>query len=860
MTLQFPIPARLGQSVRHGATTWVWDGVGWHVNPKTAGLERMISTTAELTYILPAGEDTFALTSPDAFNRTYAFSASVSEPVALYLNGVRLVPDDGSGTGDYLRDVASNSVQLLEPLVHEAVVHIQILVGPEQLPRGTVLVHMLLDLDTDWAGDESTGLQDGVNARFPIYYTGPDSTPEAGHPASPAELSVYVDGVRQRPGLDYTVDAATLVMLTPPEATATFWALWYEPTADTGYSRIPQAAGSMPAVTAAVGDPDITYDLRRWFAGEHLSYSAATPATMDGDGYTARIVCDAEFSGIVTFTASSPHGPDALQTASITIAAGAAPTAPANTAAPTMSSPAQVGSPVSITAGTWDNAVALQRRVLSDATVRGNVTNAYSVVDADYGRTLTVQERAQDSGGVWTAWADVTSNAVAVDPITVQSPATLDAAPRIGTPAVGTAATYSGGTPSTVTSAFFVDGLSRGGSFTPGDADDGGALTYRTTPSVGPVSESAAQTVTYRAPTAGGGLANQSFTQNTGVRTYDASGDFNVAGDPDLSGVDWSLPTAPGGLTINLTGVVAVDTGSTGALTDAPVVVRATNSGGQADSGFNLSVIPAPTAADDALEVLTERSAQIDLLANDTDPEGGGLTIIAIGATTGGGSVTPAEAVPTNNGLVTYTAGTVSETDTFTYTIEDISGDQDTATVTVTVVAIDIADASGPVDATIAGLDPDVQTTITISDATVAAYNGTYVVDEVDLAAAPIVVVDPLILTGTLGGGVMTLGYGLVFFDADKGATTSLVLEARQGGPVIGSWTWDAVIQDSPSLDQDVAGVPDELRLIATDGAGDQTTVSVFLGAAGVGTDEIFRDLGDETFSDTGGETLADDA
>ncbi|HEY0371314.1 MAG TPA: Ig-like domain-containing protein [Thermoanaerobaculia bacterium] len=87
-----------------------------------------------------------------------------------------------------------------------------------------------------------------------------------------------------------------------------------------------------------------------------------------------------------------------------------------------------------------------------------------------------------------------------------------------------------------------------------------------------------------------------------------------------------------------------------------------------------------PTAVDDAANVDQDSGFNaIDVLANDSDPDGDALTITAV--TQGA------------NGAVTFTATSVSYApaagftgvDSFTYTIDDGSGGTDTATVTVTV-------------------------------------------------------------------------------------------------------------------------------------------------------------------------------
>lgn len=93
----------------------------------------------------------------------------------------------------------------------------------------------------------------------------------------------------------------------------------------------------------------------------------------------------------------------------------------------------------------------------------------------------------------------------------------------------------------------------------------------------------------------------------------------------------------------------------------------------------------APTAVDDSASTAVDQSVTIDVLANDTDPEGDGLVVADHDLqSVGGGSV-----APNGNGTLTYTPPTGYEgTDSFTYGISD--GDllaPAPATVTVTVSA-----------------------------------------------------------------------------------------------------------------------------------------------------------------------------
>ena len=95
-------------------------------------------------------------------------------------------------------------------------------------------------------------------------------------------------------------------------------------------------------------------------------------------------------------------------------------------------------------------------------------------------------------------------------------------------------------------------------------------------------------TVTHMPPMAAGGLADQSFAQNSGLQTVDAAADFTGLA------LSFALVAPPAGVTIAAaTGLVSINTAA--ALAGATVKVRATNSGGSADSAFGLTVA-APAA------------------------------------------------------------------------------------------------------------------------------------------------------------------------------------------------------------------------------------------------------------------------
>lgn len=117
-----------------------------------------------------------------------------------------------------------------------------------------------------------------------------------------------------------------------------------------------------------------------------------------------------------------------------------------------------------------------------------------------------------------------------------------------------------------------------------GTLSDGDVASFLVTDSEGNARRFSLPAVRQVAPTAIGGLVDQSFSEDSGVQTYDASGDFTgVALVYTINAVT--------GVTVNSgTGVVSFDTDTMAAQSATSIVVTATNSGGQANSGFNLSI------------------------------------------------------------------------------------------------------------------------------------------------------------------------------------------------------------------------------------------------------------------------------
>ena len=107
-----------------------------------------------------------------------------------------------------------------------------------------------------------------------------------------------------------------------------------------------------------------------------------------------------------------------------------------------------------------------------------------------------------------------------------------------------------------------------------------------------------------------------------------------------------------------------------------------------------ITVVPPnapPVADDDAADVLSGQTVQIDVLDGDTDPDGDPLTVVAVTQPANGTA-----AIVAGGAAVRYTASAAfAGTDAFTYTVSDGNGGTDTGTVTVRVTRPPVAPTAG---------------------------------------------------------------------------------------------------------------------------------------------------------------------
>ncbi|MFB6319227.1 Ig-like domain-containing protein [Saccharicrinis sp. FJH54] len=155
--------------------------------------------------------------------------------------------------------------------------------------------------------------------------------------------------------------------------------------------------------------------------------------------------------------------------------------------------------------------------------------------------------------------------------------------------------------------------------------------------------------------------------------------------DPDNSGLILSIVTQPANGTAVLSGNTISYSSNLNYYGMDSILYQIKEvgaGGGTAQAYIIITVTPVndfPVANDDAATLTEDNTIDIDVLANDEDPDLTGLTIVAVSAP-GNGTATIS-----GNQIHYVPDADYFGADAFTYTIEDGQGDQATATVSVTV-------------------------------------------------------------------------------------------------------------------------------------------------------------------------------
>ena len=214
-------------------------------------------------------------------------------------------------------------------------------------------------------------------------------------------------------------------------------------------------------------------------------------------------------------------------------------------------------------------------------------------------------------------------------------------------------------------------------------------------------------TGTNAAPVAVDDTATTPF--DTLVEDIDVIGNDTDPDDDTLSLVLGSATSPDGTVTENPDGTLNFD--PTPGFTGPATITYTVTDGADTDTGTLTVTVDAPINTDpDAVDDIATTPVDtlledIDVLGNDSDPDGDPLTVIAATASNGTVSINP-------DGTLDYQPDLgFSGPDTITYAVDDGNGGTDTAIVTVAVgtndspVAVDDADETTPVDTLLENID-----------------------------------------------------------------------------------------------------------------------------------------------------------
>ena len=349
----------------------------------------------------------------------------------------------------------------------------------------------------------------------------------------------------------------------------------------------------------------------------------------------------------------------------------------------------------------------------------------------------------------------------------------------------------------------------------------GGTSTATVTVTVAPVND---------APVPVGSLPPQKNVDAASGISVSTAGGFTDVDNPTLT---YSATGLPAGLSINATTGVITGTIDRSASQvnggNYTIVVTARDAGGlTATQTFGWTVTnPPPVAVNDTPLVVNEDTSgtTVNVLANDSDPDGDPFTIITAAAANG-------VVVVNANGTITYTPkANFNGTDAITYTISDGQGGTATATVAVTVNPVN--DAPVPVGTLPAQLNVDAASGISVATANgfTDIDNPTLTYSATGLPAGLTINATTGVISGTIDRSASQVGGGV--YNVIVTATDAGGLSATQKF----SWT---VTNPAPVAADDTAttneDVPVTISVLANDRDPDGDPLTVTAATAANGT------------------------
>ncbi|WP_197465357.1 Ig-like domain-containing protein [Marinomonas sp. TW1] len=444
---------------------------------------------------------------------------------------------------------------------------------------------------------------------------------------------------------------------------------------------------------------------------------------------------------------------------------------------------------------------------------------------ADFNGEATITYTVEDGdGNSDTATVTVTVNAVQDAPIANDSTATVDEDGTVTIDALANASDVDGDTltlsspsvPANQGTVSIVDGKLV---FTPAADFNGEAIITYTVEDGNGNSDTATVTVTLNAVQDAPVVSNATDTVNEdGTVTIDALAN---ASDPDGDTLTLSSPSVPANQgTVAIVDGKLVFTPAADFNGEATITYTVEDGNGNADTAtvtVTVNVVQdAPVSENDTATTVQNTPVTIDVLANDTDPDGDTLTLSS-------------PSVPANQGTVAIVDGKLVFTPAvdfngeaiMTYTAEDGSGNSDTATVTVTVTSSGVSNTAPVAEDDTGATVEDTAVTLDVVD------------NDSDVDGDTLTVTNPILESGQ--GTVSISNNTLIFVPADNFNSEAIItysIEDGNGGSDTARVTISvSAVEDSPVANDSTATVEEDSSVIidvlanAADPDGDPLTI-----------------------------------
>jgi large repetitive protein len=433
--------------------------------------------------------------------------------------------------------------------------------------------------------------------------------------------------------------------------------------------------------------------------------SAANGTVVINANGTITYTPNANFNGTdtITYTISDGNGGTSTATVTLTVTpVNDPPVARPDTAVTNEDTPVRIpvlgddtdvdGNPLTVTAASAPNGT---------VTINPDGTISYAP-NANFNGTDTITYTISDGqGGTSTTTVTVTVNPVNDPPVAINDnavtpedvPVTISVLSN-DTDIDGDRLTVTGATATNGTVVVNPDGTV---TFTPNPNFNGTAVvTYTISDGKGGISTATA-TITVVPVNDPPVAANDTATTNedTPVRIAVLANDTDVDGNPLIV----TAATAGNGtVVINADGSISYTPKPNFNGTDTITYTISDGQGGFSTATVTVTVVPVndpPVAASDVTTTLEDTPVTVNVLGNDSDPDGDPLTVVAATAPNGTVTINP-------DGTIRYTPNAnFNGTDTITYTVSDGKGGTATATVTVTVAPVNDPPVARPDTATV---------------------------------------------------------------------------------------------------------------------------------------------------------------